>query len=1211
LNRRKSVMGNGRWSWESSEDSSEDSSEKGSGSSSRKGLVWLPALATVALLVAGSGLLGVSSGRYTQKSASPLSAASGSFLGSSLDPSLGYSLKPKPDARAILGQLPLIFEPNQGQADPRAKFLAHGAGYSLFLDHEGAVLAMQTPQASPAGPSEQSKTQSKNQFVTQFVTMKLVGANPAAVLAGADPLPGKSNYLIGNDPQKWHSGIPQFAGVHYASVYPGIDLIFYGHQGHLEYDFRVAPGANASQPELQFSGANKVELSGGDLILSNPTSSNPTSSSKNDGGLRLHAPYVYQREGDRREPVAGRFVMRAANRVGFEVGPYDHSRELIIDPQLSFSTYFGGSGSETSPSVAVNSDGSIYIVGTTTGSPENTFPPAGAQTLIGPLTLTAASPSHIFVARILPTLPSSVAYETFIGGTGTDTSIGIGVDDGDDVYLVGNTSSIDFPTSNTNVLGYQQAPEGKTQCTASPTCTSIFVSVLSGTSLIPGSQLSYSSYLSGNGDDQASGMTIDNKGDVFITGTTTSNQQTQLPTDAFPATHDPIPIQSLPLTTLAFFVTEVTTTSTGTFGIAYSTYFGGGTPTPPAGVAIGGGIAVDPTGNIYFSGSTNFYNSGTGAYGDNGQSADFLILNAYQACLDTPPPITGLLSSNPCTSPTTTPFPTDAFVAKINPTGPAGTQLLFSTYFGGGATESGPGIALNSGATAIYLTGSTNSNNFVTPTGIVPYQSCLDTPVNPLPPATCPAIAAPAPTDAYLAVMTNPTQSTTGVPNDVGLTYFTYLGGGGNDSGLAIAVDSSGDALLTGATSSGAATGTSSFPVTIPGAIQTQLAGPQNAFFAQINPTTSTIQTGLSYVTYYGGNGVDSGTGIAVDPLENTYLVGQTTSTNLEVEDWLTGENQLNGPSDAFVLKLGTLTSLCINCTPPVVSVLGTVGAGNSVTITFTVTNNGPDPATNISVNGQVPVNSGVTFNSATAGSGTCSTPSNNAVICLIPTLQSGSSSLVVFTVTPTTPGTFQATATVTAANNTNGGSNTASASFSAGAYAMEISPPAQTVAAGLSAPFGVNVYPTQGTFPSPITLTCSALPAGATCSFASNTFSLVNGPQSILLTLTTTAQPETTVTSAPWRRPLYALWLMVPGMALLRLGGGKKRRRWGKMMGRLLSLLALFVLLALVLLQPSCSSNRTQPTVSGTPSGSYHLTVTATSGSFTQSQPFSLTVVP
>src|SRR5438477_468421 len=135
-----------------------------------------------------------------------------------------------------------------------------------------------------------------------------------------------------SDPAKWRRDIPQFARVRYQKVYPGIDLVFYGHQGQLEYDFQVAPGADPARPELEFDGSTKLELEGGDLVLHGEGDS-----------VRLHAPHVYQLLGSRDQSVEGHFALRAANRVGFEVGGYDHSRELIIDPILTYSTYFGGS----------------------------------------------------------------------------------------------------------------------------------------------------------------------------------------------------------------------------------------------------------------------------------------------------------------------------------------------------------------------------------------------------------------------------------------------------------------------------------------------------------------------------------------------------------------------------------------------------------------------------------------------------------------------------------------------------------------------------------------------------------------------------------------------------------------------------------------------------------------------------------------------------
>jgi uncharacterized repeat protein (TIGR01451 family) len=1066
----------------------------------------------------------------------------------------------KPDRRAILEQLPLIFEPNQGQADADVRFLAQGHGYSLFLDATSAIFTTQSPMHERTG---------------QVVRMKLMRSNLSAPASATHPLPGRSNYLIGSDPKKWHIGIPQFAGVRYQNVYPGIDLDFYGNEGRLEYDFRIAPGADPSQAELQFDGVTKLQLSGGDLILTE----------KDQGGLRLHAPQIYQIDGKQRKAIEGRFILRSNNRVAFEIGAYDRSRELVIDPVLTFSTYFGGIGSETFPSVAINGDGNIYLAGSTQSSPAASFPNSSSttQTLIpSTLSLTTTN-NHIFVTKIFPSQPPTVAYETFIGGSGSDTSVGLRVDNSGQAYIVGNTTSPDFPTSG---VPYQTTPQTKGPQCASLSCTSVFVSVLNS----QGSALNYSSYLSGNGNDQASGMSIDNQKDIFITGTTTSNDTPSL-TDAFPATQLPVPFQSIPASSIQFFVTKVNTGLPGVSGIAYSTYFGGAVPSAP--IAVGGGIANDSNGNVYFSGTTNFFNSGSGAFGDSG-SGDFPILNAYQPCLDTPPP-TILANANPCTAPATTPYPTDAFVAKLNPNGQAGAQLLFSTYLGGAGDDSSAAIAIDSGAANIYLTGSTNSTDFVLPTSTATFQGCLNNPgILVTTTTSCPATTSN--TDAYVARFNNPSVSTTGTPIDVALTYFSYLGGSANDSGLAIAVDTANDALVTGSTQS------TDFPVTS-GPIQSALNGTQNAYFAHIDTTTTTGQNGVgSYVTYFGGNGVDRGTSITVDPLSlNTYFAGDTTSTtNLQTLDAL--QTTLNGPSDAFVVELGTATDICITCVAPTVSPAGLVSAGNPVTITFTVTNDGPDLATGVSVIGTV--STGVTFTSATAASGSCSTPVNNSVVCTIPTLQSGSTSAVTFVATPLSSGNFEATATVIKVNNTNT-NITAPAPFTASDFSLSVSPTSQTIAAGIVAKYTVQLIP-AGAFGANVSLTCGALPAATACSFINSTLTL-NGNTQTVLNLQTTPQPVTTVGASAWQRPFYALWVVFPGMAFVGMGFGNKKRR-----SRVLGIFALALLGAIIFLQPSCSSSKaTPPTVSGTPSGTYQISVTATSGSFSRTTSFQLTVTP
>ncbi|MFZ1010861.1 MAG: SBBP repeat-containing protein [Candidatus Sulfotelmatobacter sp.] len=1157
-----------------------------SGESSGSRLVLVRALAAACVLLAAACLLlGSNSRRYSQNaaqvSASPNQTASGSlFSPSSLSRSFFRSSDTKPDAHSILAKLPLIFEANQGQADPSVKFLARGAGYTLLLDETGAKLELQTVSAARTEKS---------------VHMTLVGGNPASILDGTGALPGKTNYLLGNDPHKWHTGVAQFAGVHYKSVYPGIDLVFYGNQGRLEYDFQVAPGADPAQAELQFDGAAKLELTDGDLILAG---------NEGEGRVRLRKPRIYQNAGDHQQPVDSRFVLRASNRVGFEVGSYDRSRELVIDPLLEFSTYFGGSGSETAPAVAVNGDGFIYIAGTTQGSPETSFPVATAQTLIPVgLSLTSSSPSHIFVAKIDPTGPS-VVYETFLGGTGTDTLCpvypgytfpfpcsGLGVDISGKVYIVGNTTSIDFPT---NGVPYQTAPKAKGSQCSGITCTSIFVSVLN----TQGSQLGYSSYLSGTGNDQASGMTIDTNADVFITGTTTSNDAGAIsPTpDNFPATYLPVPYQTSPRAATQFFVTKVNTNNVGTASIAYSTYFGGATPASP--VVVGGGVAVDTIGNIYFSGTTNFFNSGESQAGSGGgQVTDFPIVNAYQPCLDTPPP-TIITFPLQCTAPTTTPYPFDAFVAKINPnnaqTGSA--QLLFSTYLGGGPSNgltAGAGITIDSAN--VYLTGTTNSSDFILPTGSGAFQPCLNTPPV-TPPVPCTSTGGPTTaTDAYVARFSLPASSTTGTAGSVGLGYFSYLGGTGSDAGLAIAVDTASGALVAGWTQS------TDFPVTLPNnPIQSTLNGLQNAFFAHVQTTTLGGQnTQASFATYFGGNGTDRGTGIAVDSSLNTYMVGDTTSSSLLQMDKPV-QSLLNGPSDAFVVKLGTAADLCITCVAPVLPA-NLVAAGNPVTITFTVTNQGPDLASNIIVSG-----TGAPFTSATVGSGTCSTPSNNSIACTIPALQAGSPALVTFTVTPTQAGLYAPIVSVSSVTNNdpNPTNNTETFPFTATIFSVSVLPNGQTVSAGNTAPYTVQIT-ANPVFASSISLGCSSAPVGATCNFGSNSINLTStNSASTSLNVTTTARPVNGAGLKINRGWFYAFWMMVPGIALIGGGaGGKRRRKW------LLGGSAVLLLFALVLLQPACSSGKTPTTVSGTPAGNYSMTLTATSGSFTQSASFNLTV--
>jgi uncharacterized repeat protein (TIGR01451 family) len=1082
-------------------------------------------------------------------------------------------------AHSLLSGLPLRFEPNEGQgnldpADSRTRFVARGPGFGLFLGSEGATLTLL------------SRDRSRQNSGTQIhaVQMKLSGANQAPTLSGLDLLPGKSNYLLGNDPQKWRTGVPHYARVRYESVYPGINLVFYGDQGELEYDFQVAPGADPVQAELEFRGADDVHLQDGALVIR-----------AGQGSVALQAPRVYQEIAGERRSVDGKFVLRGANRAGFAIGSYDRSRELIIDPILTFSTYFGGTGDERATSVAVDGTGNIYLAGSTTST--------DLPTTLG-TTLTGAGP-NVYIAKITPPLGSPAAtldYVTYLGGNGQDTPAGIKVDGAGQPYVAGTTSSSNFPTTTT---AYQPSVAA-----ANVGKQHVFVTQLRADATAP----LYSTYLSGNGVDLATGMAINAGGQVFVTGTTTSNETSTA--DQFPASNlrQTVPFQSsskaapgLP----QFFVTKVDPAAQGPGSIPYSTYFGGGTYSGAAPIAVGGGIAVDTANNVYFTGTTSYIFAGCAGC----STTDFPILNAFQPCLDTAPP-SSVATSPSCSNTTAT--ESDAFVAKLNlnPNVPQGSQLVWSTYLGGTGRDSSTGVAVDSGAANVYVLGTTNSSdiasNITSLTTSQSFQRCLDTPLNPTAGTACTAPASPAPDDAFVARLSNPAASTSGTATNVALTYFSYLGGSGADTGTAITVDNGSGAVVTGSTQS------SDFPVVPPSnSIQSTFGGVQDAFIARIYTAATTGQTAGSWSTYFGGTGTDAGTGIALDVNQNAYLVGETTSPppTLQTAKPLTpaqGGGYVGG-SDAFVTQLGSAMSLSIQGTlTQGTNQQNIISAGNQATFSYIVLNSGPDLANNItlidnlssSVTG-VPL----TFVSASVSSGTCGGVSSNAIVsCTLPSLQAGSTATVTIVVTPTgsatgDPQTFNGGAVQLMAPG-----NIVLAQTSVGAtmsdFSMTVSPLTQSVAqAGLTANYTVALAP-HPLFASSITVSCSNLPTGASCRATPSSSITLQGASasSVGLAVTTTARPVTTSAANFLRRNFYALWLAFPGLLLLGAGRNSRRRR----VAGILTLCALFSMLLLI---PACSKSTTQTPVSGTPPGNYTITITASSGSDSKSATVTLSV--
>jgi uncharacterized repeat protein (TIGR01451 family) len=1136
------------------------------------------------LLGAGCAVLGWSSRlRQTAANAGAQSIAGESSILPSLITTEGRLPEPASEeaqvkARSLFAGLPLIFEPNQGQGnldanDERAKFVTRGSGYSLFLGSEGAILSMVShdramqDRAKSGGGKGQSQ-----QLRVNSVQMKLAGANPNASLSGLNRLPGKSNYFIGNDPIKWRRGVPQFARVRYENVYRGINLVFYGNQGRLEYDFQVAPGSDPAQAELEFHGAKQLELKDGALLI------------KSEGGsVQLGAPRVYQEIAGRQQAVEGSFVLRGADRAGFTVGAYDHSRELIIDPTLTFATYFGGSGDEHASSVAVDGSFNIYLAGSTT-SPN--LPAAGVQPTLG-------GAQNVYVAKITPplgSLPAVLDYVTYLGGDGSDTPVGIRVDGAGDPYVAGTTSSSNFPTS---LNAYQKVP--------STPGTHVFVTKLQ----FDATALLYSSYLSGTGADMASGMTIDSSGDVFVTGTTTS-QDVASGTDQFPASSLAFQGTSRAPGLAQFFVTKVNTSAPAGQGIAYSTYFGGGAFNTTDPIVTGGGIAVDSSGNVYFTGSTNFLFTGCLGCG----TTDFPILNAYQPCLDQPPAGTIV---NPICSTTTVTTEPDAFVAKLNVNSNSqGQQLVWSTYLGGTASDAGVGVAIDTGAANVYVVGTTNSIDIGTSVAAstsAAYQPCLDQPG--VAAGSCTPPTNP-PNDAFVARLNNPA-NTTGTGTNVTLNYFSYLGGANDEAGTAIAVDSGSGALVTGWTQS---TDFPIFPASNP--IQSALAGTQDAFMARLNTIAVVGQTTTaSWANYYGGTGIDQGTGVALDVNQNAYFVGDTNSADLQFNKALPSTSGVNGSAnnggyDAFVTQLGTAVTLSITG----VLTQGTnqtfISAGNQATFTYTVTNNGPDLATNLTFTNNLSQGTGVplTFNSASTTSGSCGGGSTNAIVsCSLPSLQSGSTATITVVVTPTpnssgAPATFNGgTAQVTGQGNIVLAQTSVPAQMSD--FLITADPADQTIsAAGATAGYNVTLNP-HPIYASSISLGCSGLPTAATCTFTTSSVTLQVGPETSTMNIATVARPVVTPAASLRTRHFYAIWLALPGFTLVGLGmGGDRRRR------RVLGIFMLCALFGLLLLQPGCSGgSNSQTPVSGTPPGTYTVTVSATSGTDTKSTTVNLTV--
>jgi hypothetical protein len=686
--------------------------------------------------------------------------------------------------KQVSSKLPLYFIENRGQVDPQVRYYVQGRETSLYFTPHGVTFALVKNQHEPAAPRLQPASWSPDDLAQRWaVKLDFVGANPEVEPEGEERTEAVVSYFKGGRDQ-WKTGLPTYTRVLYRDLWPGIDLVYTGKGGRLKYTFLVRPGARPDQIRLAYRGASQVRVTaGGELEVSTPA-----------GGFRADKPYVYQEVDGRKVEVAARYGLEG-HQYGFRVGSYDPTRVLVLDPAvLVYAGYIGGSGGEIGYSIAVDGSGNAYVAGNTS-STEASFPEVA-----GPDLTFNGGGFDAFVAKV-NAAGTALLYAGYIGGSGLEFGNAIAVDGSGSAYLVGytNSSEATFPVSS----GPDVTSNGGFDAFVAKINTA-------GTALV------YAGYIGGSGDDFGLGIAVDGSGNAYVTGFTVSSEAT------FPVTVGPdLAFNSPP----DAFVSKVNALGTA---LVYCGYIGGSDS--------GNGIAVDASGSVYVTGTTNAIEAlavavgpdltfgggvdafvakvnaaGTGlvyagyiggAGNDHGRSiAVDESGNAY---------VTGFSSSTEATFPVAAaPDMTynggdDAFVVKVNA---AGTALVYAGYIGGSGDDSGSGITVDSSGNA-YVVGFTNSTEATFPVAVAP-----DVTFNGV-------------RDAFVAKV-----------NAAGtaFVYAGYIGGSSDDFGRGIAVDESGNAYVTGDTT----TSEASFPVSFPVVVGPDLTfnGGADAFVAKISDT--------------------------------------------------------------------------------------------------------------------------------------------------------------------------------------------------------------------------------------------------------------------------------------------------------------------------------------------------------------------------------------
>ncbi len=666
-------------------------------------------------------------------------------------------------------------------------YVARGRNYALRLDRNGATMLLNDPDRK----------------LTASLAMQLVDARASVAPEALDRLSSISNYLIGNLESARVTGVAHTSRVRYPKVFNGIDLVYYGNEGQLEYDFVVQPGADPASIRLQINGAQKLSVSDdGDLVMLTQA-----------GQVKWNKPYVYQKiEGVSRR-IEGHFHLFSANQVAFQVADYDRKRDLVIDPALSYATYLGGSQNEAARGIALDAAGNVYVTGYST-SPDLPVTRGAFQTAYAGNTASQIT-GDAFVAKYTPS--GTLVYITYIGGSGDDISTGIAVDAAGNAYLTGYTNSTNFPTTP-GAFQKAFAGSGGNQSTR---LGDAFVTKLSP----DGNQLLYSTFLGGKADDVAFSIAIDGAGSAYITGATLS-MDFPITAGAYQTTSHGSGGQPILRFGYSFFISgDVFVSKLDAAGakLIYSTYLGGSRDEAAF------GITVDSSGNAFVGGYTISpdFPTTSGAFQRNGRGSDpdnpfFHMGDAFLTKFNptgglsystlvggtgdewiTAIAVDGSGNAYATGSTTSTDFPVtagvfqssyrpltvfnpdadealgDAFLLKMNP---AGSGLVFATYLGGSGDDVASSVMLDS-AGNIFLGGQTNSPNFpVTPDAAQRayagggFQTSGQTFG-----------------DGFLTVL-NPTATS--------LVYSTYLGGTFDDSIRGMALSATGVAYVAGSTAS-------------------------------------------------------------------------------------------------------------------------------------------------------------------------------------------------------------------------------------------------------------------------------------------------------------------------------------------------------------------------------------------------------------------------